>query len=188
MERRKFSVADGMVFVAATAVGFSLVRVHFRSIETLLAAMRGLIVPGRDRVAGAAPLLASWTAALLVLRLRTPRPPLRRLLRSPGFSACAAATFGVLLCVASTALELGVPPVFIPSVPGSAIFFYSQRMVGYASVAVAWAWASLALARSWRRDREGDWRERLGRLLGWGWLLLFVLVEVHWRARVLSGR
>jgi hypothetical protein len=188
MEHRKFSVADGMVFVAATAVGFSLARVNFKSIETALTSSRGLIVPGRTRVAAAAPLLACWTAALLAHWLLKPRPPLRRLLRLPGFSACAAASFGVALCVASTVLELGVPAVFIPSVPGPFTFFYSQRMVGYASLAVAWAWASLALSRSWRRDREGDWREGLGRLLGWAWLVLVVLVEVSWRVRVLSGR
>jgi hypothetical protein len=46
--------------------------------------------------------------------------------------------------------------------------FLAGQMVGMARLCVAAAWLGLTLAGRWRRP--GDWIDRLGRILGCGWI------------------
>ena len=46
--------------------------------------------------------------------------------------------------------------------------FLALQMMGMAGLAVAAAWLGVALAGRWRRPE--DWIDRLGRILGWGWI------------------
>src|SRR4051812_18082030 len=74
---RRFGIADGLVLVAAIATGLAPVR-------SSLSEFWGEPWWIRYPVAGIAPVLASLTLAIIVLRLRRPRPPIRLVLRQPG--------------------------------------------------------------------------------------------------------
>ncbi|MGO9465028.1 MAG: hypothetical protein ACLQIB_12215 [Isosphaeraceae bacterium] len=127
---RKFTLLDAMILVAATAAGLALLRM-------LLAEGRfslGAIFVGRftSRVLGgiewAYPFLMMWTFALVILGLRPPRPPIRRLARQPGMAACSAASlilvvqllgiipFEVIWSLRSMMAQASMPPVNLPRV------------------------------------------------------------------------
>ena len=118
------------------------------------------------------PLLGGWSAALPLLRLRGLRP--RRSFGQPGIVACLAAwagsAWGGLAMVITIGLSQTRPR------PGGAVApfwmwareFLAGKMLGMTGLAVAAAWLGLALAGRWRRPE--DWIDRLGRILGWGWI------------------
>ncbi len=99
--RRKFNVLDAMVLVAASAAGLALLRYDHKNLSLLLADY-GVIIGSKETwesswvvfyaisstIRRTQPLLFAWTLALLLLRLRRPRPVLRRLARQPGLAAC----------------------------------------------------------------------------------------------------
>jgi hypothetical protein len=102
---RKFGVFDAMALVAATAVGLWVGRsIDDRFWDELprlerpddwsqlasWAAYRETHGFVTTLASLAKPMALSWTIALLGLRLRGPRPTVRRLGRQPGFSACLA--------------------------------------------------------------------------------------------------
>ena len=103
--------------------------------------------------------LLGLTLAMLMLRLRQPRPPLVTLLRQPGFVACLAAPLGVFVFIEANYLGGDFRPH--PTVAGL----------------ILGAWAILAVSRRW--EAEAGWIDRLGRLVGAAWLALafFGLVE-----------
>src|SRR4051812_19498464 len=79
---RRLNLLDVMVFVAmAGAVIVSIPELAFDGFS-LSAIRHGLVSP-------LLPCGLAWTLAVLVLRLRHPRPPWRRLVRQPGAIACA---------------------------------------------------------------------------------------------------
>ena len=204
---RPFTVLDGMILVAATAVGLAI-GLSMRSEAYHLS--NGSIGIGEwpsidppdysggllhwktyrethrllQQVAGeSTPLMFPWTLAVLGLRLRRPRPTLRRLARQPGFAACASvammAVVGFLGHLSST-LE--------PMTWGDGFRFrwwlelinfretYLTLDASYPallSVAVASAWALLALGRMARP--EPGWLDRAGRVLGAYWVAVLVL-------------
>src|SRR4051794_7398091 len=100
---RRFTLMDGMILVASTAAGVAMIRACWgpgvpEPIATLGAplAMPKAIQPWSpwivpQRANGLAmivvTLLVAWTPALLILRLRRPRPGLRRLMIRPGSAA-----------------------------------------------------------------------------------------------------
>jgi hypothetical protein len=83
--RRRFTLLDAMVLVAATALGIGGYRFFGPSPRQ------------RDLPVRLAPCLASWTVALLLLHLRTPGWRFRRLARKPGFSGCVASLLNVFI-------------------------------------------------------------------------------------------
>src|SRR3954451_9879775 len=98
MVGRTFSILDAMVLVAATAAGVKVISLwtrpedisgHFRSFQDGAFLVRF--------VAGT--LAFYWAVAVVLLRLRRPRPPLRSLGRQPGFVAC----YSVALAFLATA-------------------------------------------------------------------------------------
>jgi hypothetical protein len=162
-----------MILVAATAIGCGLVQ------------WIGLDAGGSYRAIGlliniswlAMPLVASWTLAMIPIRLRGPRPRLRRLARQPGMMASCAAgvaiAFITLIVVAvrlvlyvrgnDEQLDLGLMEmlllVFVPMSIGSAVTV---------------AWVGLLFGRRWRA--EPGWVDRLGRALGIFWIATGLLV------------
>src|SRR4051794_36855413 len=153
---RRFTLADAMLLVAATAAGMAMARVLSPS----------------SRPRGAAPaldwyvlfgMLICWTVALLAVRLRRPRPRLRRLALQPGLIATA---------TAATALALLGPLVGMAnhaasrSNPGSDLLVI--LVIPQVGFAVGGAW--LALTLSGRRRPEPGWIDGLGRLVGAAWL------------------
>ncbi|MBX6311366.1 MAG: hypothetical protein IRY99_00355 [Isosphaeraceae bacterium] len=170
-----------MVLVAATAAGLALTR-----------PLMNLPVRSLKQVALAVPMLAFWTLAILVLRLRRPRPALHRLARQPGALACGAAS---LVWLVRWGLLLGIAAMRGPAAPalvgwgnsGSAPWWSHALYRGAAACAAAVAGAWLAAVwGGWRRTEPG-WIDRLGQLLGLAWIAFFLIIshadaqyEIHW--------
>jgi hypothetical protein len=185
---RKFTILDGMILVAALAGGFGL----RRAAEDILAGhgftSDGAIVWVLYRIIEAEfPFLVTLTPAVLAMRLRRPRPRWRRLMRQPGTAASCAALFPVAISLVglwnfARSLEQAVPqaitrpdggPAFgvsIVIIPIGAILGSCGSFIG---VWVTGAWLILAL--SGRCSPEKSWIDRLGRLVGIGWLSILAM-------------
>ncbi|HEV3163064.1 MAG TPA: hypothetical protein VGZ22_03405, partial [Isosphaeraceae bacterium] len=117
----------------------------------------------------ALPFLAAWTPALLLLRLRKPRPRLGRIARQPGAVACAVATTAMTI-VALWILALWAAGVSGRVLHASVLFVNYSQLVGFAVVG---GWASLALGGRWRQ--EPSWIDRAGKLAGAAWIVATAL-------------
>lgn len=150
---RKLSILDGMILVAATAIGLALAR-WVISIEPS-GSWHGYIqwLP---------PILLCWSAATLAIRLRPPRPSLRRVFRQPGAASLVMALVVFFLwsnLILLLYLKSGAFDLAFATVPtGSAVV---------ASWAVQW------LSGAFRP--EPGVIDRLGRLLGLAWVIVMVL-------------
>src|SRR3954454_16947147 len=101
---RALRLSDVLILVAATALGLAGCRfllTHsetdwsevwngFRTGRTTRLGFVDLWLLAREGIRLASPLLLAWSAAVLVSRLRGPRPRRRRLWCQPGFLACLA--------------------------------------------------------------------------------------------------
>jgi hypothetical protein len=172
---RRFNTVDAMVLVAAMALAFAFVQ-----FQGLIGILRekwfqpndGILRPPED---GDMPALISsflipWTVALLVLRLRRPRPSRRRLLAQPGFAACAFA-LGTMVMIALDEYWLGVYAY------RELVAFNIQNIVALnyrisVSFAPAGLWALMGACGIWRA--EPSWIDRAGRALGVLWILLML--------------
>jgi hypothetical protein len=187
------TIADGMILVAATAAGMVLLRAAYADLwrdwaEKLLALLRPwpedswgwTFAEGFSRALllmfYPIPLAAAWTMGMVAIRLRSPRPALRRVAREPGFVACAMAT----LVVAAHALALWAgahlenrfsyaAPKLLHEVCRNAF----ALLASHAGWAVLVGWLTLALSGRWRGER--CWIDRLGRLLGAYWIATALL-------------
>lgn len=167
--RRRFTIADGMILVAASAVGLLLVREYAASLHIVYrraSASRLLeVVEGVSEC-----LAAAGMVALIPIRLQRPRPGLRRLARQPGFAACCA-----LAAVLALGFLQGLVLVLFRDVQkawGGTWPFQQLWEIGVAfrgPFAVAGAWLVLLLSGRWRA--EPSWVDRLGRFLGMVWLV-----------------
>ena len=173
---RRFTILDAMTLVAASALAFSLVR------PLVLGGLRN--EPSwAGYLAAVIGTLVTWTPAVLFLRLRRPRPALRRLSRQPGFAAGVAGTAILALGALATGLlalirvsrqgvgvRAGLPPR--PPEPGwwLGVVLHFGAVVGPAVLA---AWLLLAL--SGRRRSATGWLDPLGRAIGVAWIILFVI-------------
>jgi hypothetical protein len=101
------------------------------------------------------------TPTVLLLRLRQPRPPWRRLASEPGAVAGLAASAGI----AGAALISACSGRFPIDYKSAGIEF---AWIDSASAGVALAWIALRLGRRWHPPR--DWVDQLGRVVGLGWL------------------
>jgi hypothetical protein len=169
---RRFSVLDAMILVAATAVGFA----GIRAFSPAFYSYQYTPIPPPPWLNWSAvvlsnwafylsPLPAAWTLAALVLRLRPPRPPLRRLMRQPGAVAVFAAMMLILVGVIHYLLDLHNPSLH--GVP----FEYTSFSLG---CGVGAAWWILALSMRWRAERS--WIDRLGRVLGAYWIVMVPVI------------
>lgn len=161
---RRLNLFDVMVFVAMAGVGTSSLREVSLDDFSLPAIRHGLVGP-------LLPCSFIWTLAALLLRLRHPRPPRRRLARQPGAVACAvsvlvAGTGALALLLAMVERHyMGGPQValtnqFVPR--------FLEAMAPYMGFGVLVAWLVLALYRMWRP--EPSWADRLGRVMGAFWI------------------
>lgn len=173
--RRRFTLADAMILIAATAVGLALTRLN---LEVLKTGPAGRIRPIRSigelmemlpqLAVASLPGAAMISLALGLIRLRRPRPSIRRIARQPGALACLAAVASavglpLLMYLACLAAPRRVPGGDWPLV----IVLILPMQVG---CSVAGAWLALAARRSWRP--EPSWIDRAGRLLGLYWIAL----------------
>lgn len=159
---RRFSLFDAMVLIAASAVGLALDRAIYGG--------AGLPYPQTLRaIAISAPVVATWTIAVLVLSLRHPRFRRRRLLRRPGTEANCAATAALVLGAGLVGCTLwGDDPGGFAEV---VIVMGVPIMAGSAVTAV---WILSLLAGRFRA--APDWIDRLGRLMGFYWIASTLIV------------
>jgi len=171
--KRNVTLIDVVVLGAATAAGFAV----FRALRIDLAMHSrpvGESWPSRmadQALLSIVPFLITWTLAFPFIRLRAPRPPLRRLARQPGIAGCTAASVGIIyeltwmaLIARKHGLQLAINRGLVPAYSGF------LRLTGdLVSLWVAAAWMVLALGGWWRA--EPRWVDRLGRLLCLAWIV-----------------
>lgn len=168
------SISDGMWIVAATSLGLAGMRLaNGLPDDGQFIAVKGLI--GRRLVSYSGPLLVPWAGLVVLLTLWKPWPSLRNAVGRPGFVASLAvilaavdATVGVALC--------GDPKL-------SSLFVgYTQAafmMTTQAGTVIFGAWLALALSG---RGRPGPtWVDRLGCVVGLGYLGINALLHFAWR-------
>jgi hypothetical protein len=192
---RRFTLADAMVLVAATAAGIAIAREGQRSLTTILLFVDGgprvdfferlkrVLSPLARGTVVWGPVLTCWALALLALRLRRPRPIRRRLFAPPGVAACFIAMVLVGFGTAESAWKSCMSPDF--DVIGGYVIHAAPRApelvralqggstsatVGF-GVAALWIW--MAISSRWRS--EPHWIDRAGRILGVTWLVVIPL-------------
>lgn len=168
--RRPFTLLDAIALVAAVAVALAWYRfiglphwVRRNSpfdprnwVDYKDLAIRGAFI--------ANPLVATLTPMLLVLRLRPPRPPLRRLMRRPGATACLAA----VIALAARAIEIASHTWEDYLYDFDELRFYTEDRLNFLpheeGLAVAVVWVVLGV--SGRLRAEPTWPDRAGRAVG----------------------
>ena len=169
--RRRFTLADGMILVAASAIGIALIRVSQAS------------GPIFDSNAAIEYLYASawvpclWTASMVLVGVRGPCPGRRRLARSPGWMACLGASFGAMTLAVENGAFYGLSriawgPSMWSSDLGHWAWLTTRALWAGPGLMVAATWMTLAVGGRWRPERI--WTERVGLALGTYWLLLLI--------------
>jgi len=173
---RRFVISDAMAVIATAAVGFALFRATLPDDLWKLTDPNVTYPPGNRTyslihftLSAVMSFLVVWTPILLFLRLRQPRPRLRRVFLQPGTVACAVAT------LAMTIEALWILPLLAV---GSRFVQKETLLVNFAcmvSFAVVGGWSVLVLSGRWRP--EPSWIDRAGRITGVVWL---AVTAVHW--------
>jgi hypothetical protein len=175
---QRFSLIDAMVLIAELALGFRLIRglslgrflikydpvgpmsPRYLAPWTRLDWFDWAVQTALNRFYFVLPILATLTVAVVLLRLRPPRPRLARLLRQPGIAASVAAT---------SAIALWVPAVGAWATRRNLDEYQSLVFLTIsAGSAVASCWTILLIGGRWRPDP--GWGDRVGRVLGIVWL------------------
>jgi hypothetical protein len=172
---RRFTLLDGMILIGAIAVALGVLRGHPAKIHWRQYWNRsGSNVGWPDAqfvlylVVVAMPPAASATLAALTIRLRKPRPKWRRLVRQPGLAACVAVVSAWAVGATYLAALRCLFPNSLASWDTPYLASFVLSMLG--GFAVIIAWTTQALARSARPERS--WVDRLGRLVGAGWVAM----------------
>jgi hypothetical protein len=118
------------------------------------------------------PFAVIWSLTVLVLAITPPCPPVRMLVRQPGFLACCAVGMTALI---TGPLSFAISQkIFIAGLPASMRLqiYLGEALTfrrGEGGFAVASAWLVLWANGRWRSQQS--WADRLGRLLGLFWVL-----------------
>jgi hypothetical protein len=175
---RKFGLLDAMILVAAIALWSAALRyfgpaTNWGNWVSIWVFSGGGWLRVLQRQTGL--LLFILSIAMVLIRLRSPRPKRLRLWRQPGMTGCAAAIMGVLVYAISEALsQLGGRQEWDRFLTGA--FWYQWP---YAGPAVIGAWLALIFTRRWRAEPGSI--DRLGRLIAMCWLIEFLLAEMPGR-------
>jgi hypothetical protein len=182
---RRFTLKDAMTLIAAAAVGLTFIRYSLSGCFTWEApAQPGKIVYNTcyntgKLLYGIVPILFALCATVVVAGLRGPRPRGQEFAVRPGLGACAAAL--VAFAVAAFLRLLGYAVIWMTrpievfgakapelwSPEGIAALF---RYAGEGAMpAVLTVWGLQRLSGMWQPIAE--WPDRLGRALGWIFLL-----------------
>ena len=102
--------------------------------------------------------------ATLVLQLRHPRDRLRRLFRRPGTAACYATT--IALAIGGGVAVCGMLGRWADSIPFLILAYGLPVLAGSAVTAV---WTLQMMVGRYRA--ASDWIDRLGRLMGFYWVM-----------------
>lgn len=193
---RSFTLIDAMILIAAIAIGlkagvafyrFMLVRTmtQFGVSDPLFRTVAALNLIRHERARGtvtsAALFLACCTSGLLVLRLRRPHPPIRRVALRPGSAVLVAVLFSATFSGVIHLVRVWRGEGDLPSRVGDFIDYGSYHFARNTESCVVLIWAVLALGRRWR---VRGWIEWSGLVLGASWILIFFadLFGVDWIA------
>jgi len=205
--RRRFHLLDAMILVAATALACGITVWIYRGSgeeisvsvvpepnttypqppPTVIASNQQIINfildASFELILLTLPFFAMWTLALIPIRLRFPRPRLRRLARQPGMRATCAVGMAFFFLVVQFGILLFVfsPHVNYP-IWGDVAFLMYSVVPTIPGLAVLLSWMTLFLFGRWRA--EPSWVDRLGRVLGAYWIAVAVALPAL--VRVLS--
>ncbi len=199
--RRRFTLLDAVALIAATGLGLAWGRTEWMealgeglanelpspkaTLELLLVALLLLV-----------PCAATWSATLVGLRLRSPRPPRRHLTRQPGLIACLMATITFLMVILMAIIGLTI--LFAPNYGPRPIEFFKEFVlelfqvlgslefflmsIPLVGMGVLTSWLTLVVGRRCRP--EPSWIDRLGRVLGVYWITAGIFsgvgIIVYW--------
>jgi hypothetical protein len=153
MSCRSFNLGDGMILIAALAVGLAFGK----------RATWHENIPGLFSVPYAASLcLDSLSVAVLLLRSRQPRPPLARMVVQPGVFACGTAVV-CLIVSGIMGVLVGYDHTFWP------VFEITATGGGVTSV-----WLMFWLGGLWKPEK--GWIDGMGRFLGGCWIMLWLML------------
>jgi hypothetical protein len=179
---RKFTVFDGMFLIAAIAIALCLTdfvsrTLHFGPLELPV----NPIGWGVIAVIMSYPFALTLSLAVGLLRMRKPRPRVRRIFRQPGMAAFVV-TVGYLVItlltllivfVADDLLILRSPVLADVSKLLRWVLVLPALVFGFAVLAI---WTVLGLSVTWRAERS--WVDRSGRALGAYWMISSVISGV----------
>jgi hypothetical protein len=180
-------MADLMILIAGCAVGIFWTQVYYKSIVAQDALM---VLDWKFRIPMLSiypsPILVTISVALLVCRLRKPRPNLRRLFRQPGAVAMACVflllMYAGAMVLAGRALDRIIDRIWPPApVTGSSSIYLGDPStlvyaVSEAGMFIATCWVLLLAVGRWRP--EPTWIDRSGRCLGACWIVLTIVAAL----------
>ena len=188
--RPRFRLVDAMVLIAAMAVGLTLVRysqMRYFAWEPPVPdrVIYHTLIMISMAVYGALPILYGLCTAVVATGLRSTRPRREEFTLRPGLAACTAALVALLtaLIVRLLSYAVGNPGVLWSRQPVDLLFatayayllsphaldsLLMEAGVGSISAVLA-VWAIQHLCGLWHAVPE--WPDRLGRVLGWLFLL-----------------
>lgn len=184
---RRFQLADLMIVVVAVAAATAWTRIYVTQYLPVVLRipqaeltdlskvgyLRGIVVPS----------LVAGSVAILVMALRPPRPPLRRLARRPGPVACGVVTFVFACRLASVNVGPALWPWFRhPSQMSTAYSEWvnlANSFIPETGLAIVSVWVVMRCGGSWRG--EPHWIDRWGRVAGYCWIccLAYFLVVIR---------
>jgi hypothetical protein len=182
---RVFRLSDAMILMAA--LGVALVWDRGRIVDPSrwisdprsapnLGLLRRLGIAVTNVLEFIPPLLAVASVTVLGLRLRRPRPPLYVLAREPGTVACAVASLVMIpACLAILASHLQTGATLAMAWNRAAIDLQPENLGGLTfliGLAIAVTWFVMSAKRRWLA--AAGWLDRLGRLVGVGWMLMII--------------
>ncbi len=173
MDRRRFSLAHGMILIAASAVGMALMRLFFQS-ASRVSVGGNPFYNAQLNLFSFSPMLMVWSITLLFLQLRQPRSPIRELAGTPGFGAVCATACVTIVHFSRMGIEAILDPKH--SFLAEPFFILFSSMVPFVTLSIVPVWLLVALGGRWNRSM--DWRERLGRVVGWSWIVLNLSTDV----------
>ena len=181
--RREFTILDAMVAVGTVAFAIAWTRgtandILRRSTDGVPPGMRfPLLTSLMWWTPVTVPSLVCVTVAILIVRLRQPRPERSALARQPGFLACASVGSVLAIQVALIVVAYGLKRVpgmtFARSASVAPTHWAVVRSSTDTGLVVIGAWLVLACGRWW--SAEASWPDRAGRLVGVCWIVLFLV-------------
>jgi hypothetical protein len=164
-----------MIFIAASAAGFGMVRGWVVLRSALPQIDSGNLPPRllgfRDWYTAARLVLLALTMAIIPIGLRHSGPPRLGRWSRPGTIVPIVVTLAIAACLVDEgAFQHAVGFHYLYSSPAQRLFIVISQAVGIAraATAIGVAWLTLALAGRW--EPEDDWVGRLGRVLGFAWI------------------
>ncbi len=172
---RRLNLGDGLFIVAATAFGISVVREPIQGFFSAGMTRFNFDATFPEYMIVIVPSWFVWTVAVLTIRLRQPRPDLRRLCRQPGFTAVLSASICAFFLLGfQLFLSLRRGPSSWPFLPSSYFLVWPIHV----APAVIGVWVIMVFSR--RCKPEKSLIDSLGIVLGLGWVLLDLAEFLFW--------